>query len=217
MKVEWNKVTWYSKFGAVLLFLIVLPALAFYIGTQYEQVVSITSSVSNAVPAEDSSLKQKLIKLSVDFNLLSIWNIRPGTFVHPQMPNRFYYASADSTGLRIGYYDFAADTAADATNLNSFNISQHTNWVYTKNMFQTGPSDRELRIVGFDGNKLVFYETSSDDTPGPCASPWLRTGAIQYLYVDIANDSSEARPYVMPNKQRQAYQAEEDKCIKDNS
>jgi hypothetical protein len=35
--VEWNRVTWYSKLLAVILFIAVIPAWTFYIGTQYEK------------------------------------------------------------------------------------------------------------------------------------------------------------------------------------
>lgn len=34
--VQWNKVTWYSKALAVILFLIVVPLLSFHIGRSYE-------------------------------------------------------------------------------------------------------------------------------------------------------------------------------------
>jgi hypothetical protein len=37
--LEWNKVTWYSKWGAIILFLLVVPVLCFYIGTQYQAVM----------------------------------------------------------------------------------------------------------------------------------------------------------------------------------
>lgn len=38
--MKWNEVTWYSKVGAVILFLVVVPALSFYIGTQYQLTVT---------------------------------------------------------------------------------------------------------------------------------------------------------------------------------
>ncbi len=34
--IRWHEVTWYSRWGAILLFLVVVPVLCFYIGTQYE-------------------------------------------------------------------------------------------------------------------------------------------------------------------------------------
>ncbi len=36
MHMKWNEVTWYSKLGAIVLFIGIVPALSFYIGTQYE-------------------------------------------------------------------------------------------------------------------------------------------------------------------------------------
>jgi hypothetical protein len=38
--IKWNEVTWYSRLGALILFLAIVPALCFYIGTQYELTVS---------------------------------------------------------------------------------------------------------------------------------------------------------------------------------
>ena len=35
MHISFTTVTWYSKLGAVLLFLLVVPVLCFYIGEQY--------------------------------------------------------------------------------------------------------------------------------------------------------------------------------------
>ncbi len=38
MKIIWNKVTWYSKLTAVILFILVL-LLGVYIGRQYQQIL----------------------------------------------------------------------------------------------------------------------------------------------------------------------------------
>jgi hypothetical protein len=43
MKIIWNQVTWYSKLLAVIFFIIIVPALTFYIGKQYQ----ITRSINN--------------------------------------------------------------------------------------------------------------------------------------------------------------------------
>ncbi len=39
MNIEWNRVTWYSKLLAVILFIGILPVLTFYIGSKYEETV----------------------------------------------------------------------------------------------------------------------------------------------------------------------------------
>jgi len=48
MKIEWNKVTWYSKLLAVILFLVVL-ALGFYIGALYEMVKVQNDALSTSI------------------------------------------------------------------------------------------------------------------------------------------------------------------------
>ena len=35
MNIEFNRVTWYSKLGAIILFLFAVPILCFYIGEKY--------------------------------------------------------------------------------------------------------------------------------------------------------------------------------------
>ncbi len=37
MNIKWNEVTPYSKWGAVILFLIIVPALSFFIGIEYQE------------------------------------------------------------------------------------------------------------------------------------------------------------------------------------
>ncbi len=56
MKIEWNKVTWYSKLGAILLFIFVVPIVTFYIGTQYEKTVSLLGE--NVIIDQGSSIKK---------------------------------------------------------------------------------------------------------------------------------------------------------------
>jgi hypothetical protein len=48
MKIQWNKVTWYSKLIAVVLFFL-LPATGFYLGFQYQRSVSPTKSTETSV------------------------------------------------------------------------------------------------------------------------------------------------------------------------
>ncbi len=38
MSIELNKVTWYSRLAAVILFVIIIPTIAFYFGYKYRQI-----------------------------------------------------------------------------------------------------------------------------------------------------------------------------------
>lgn len=46
MNIEWNKVTWYSKFLAVILALLIL-VLGLYVGQQYQQIKEVEKSLSS--------------------------------------------------------------------------------------------------------------------------------------------------------------------------
>lgn len=37
-EIKWHEVTWYSKLGAIILFVGVIPPFAFYVGTQYQAI-----------------------------------------------------------------------------------------------------------------------------------------------------------------------------------
>ena len=63
--IKWNEVTWYSRLLAIILFLGVIPALSFYIGVQYQEVVSVSANVitrdySTTIPMP-STLSQDVI------------------------------------------------------------------------------------------------------------------------------------------------------------
>lgn len=47
MSVRWNEYTWYSRLGAFVLFLGVIPALSFYLGTRYQETKKVLSESSS--------------------------------------------------------------------------------------------------------------------------------------------------------------------------
>ncbi len=225
MKIELNKVTWYSKLLAVILFLFILPGLTFYIGRQYEQAFGIQALtlnlqqppvqfVDHTKVSQDEylGLRQALIKRTVDFNLITRPYQHGLSLVSPQMSNKFFYTDSDTQGLRIGYYDFDADKGADLQEPTTLRILPNTTWVYDKKVFQDNGRD-EFRMIGFDGDKLVFYQTSSDDSPGPCYDAWLRTGI---LYISITDSKATPKPYTLTVEQKKAHETEEVQCIKNN-
>ncbi|MDB4984301.1 MAG: hypothetical protein JWM20_480 [Patescibacteria group bacterium] len=78
--IKWNEVTWYSKTLALILFIVVIPLLAFCIGVQYQQVVDIRTvapklAVQVAIPhqAEVSTSKTKCYQNEKYF-VISQWN-----------------------------------------------------------------------------------------------------------------------------------------------
>jgi hypothetical protein len=56
MSIKFNEVTWYSKLGAVILFLLVVPILTFYIGREYEAtVIALKEAGPVTAPVKTSS------------------------------------------------------------------------------------------------------------------------------------------------------------------
>lgn len=53
MKIEWNKVTWYSKLVALMLF-VTLPSMGFYLGIQYQKAISPTTSSTSSTSIKTS-------------------------------------------------------------------------------------------------------------------------------------------------------------------
>ncbi len=39
--IQWNRVTWYSWWLAIFLFCVVIPALSFYVGIEYQKTVQL--------------------------------------------------------------------------------------------------------------------------------------------------------------------------------
>lgn len=68
--IEFHKVTWYSRWAAFLFFLLVLPILTFYIGTQYEQTVG---AINNDV----SQLPEFRKALLLDSGIVGVVTIGP--------------------------------------------------------------------------------------------------------------------------------------------
>ncbi len=71
MTIEWNKVTWYSKLAAVIVFLLVL-VLGFYIGLQYEK-LQITKNYSQIEASENEGVDYKNSQYGFELDLPASW------------------------------------------------------------------------------------------------------------------------------------------------
>jgi hypothetical protein len=66
--MKWNEYTWNSRWGAIILFLIILPILSFYIGRQYEQSTTINTYIQ-PITTQDNSPHFQSGTSSVDTNI----------------------------------------------------------------------------------------------------------------------------------------------------
>lgn len=76
--IKWNEVTWYSRLGAIVLFIGIIPALFFYIGTQYELLQQSASSSPMIVTQGTSSNSGTAPAVpALGENLMGAWTDTP--------------------------------------------------------------------------------------------------------------------------------------------
>jgi len=84
--IKWHEVTWYSKLGALILFLGVVPALSFYIGIQYQLTrENISGPIGSTTGIQTSKNKQNLASATstvvetnngFSFTLPASWSVK---------------------------------------------------------------------------------------------------------------------------------------------
>jgi len=192
----------------------------YFSNSNVNSVNSIIQPAGRSVSFYDyEALKAKLIKVELEKRLLFLHDAERGTYTTPKYPNRFYYTTisgSDVSSQDIGiikYYDLSVDKKENI-DMENFDFVNASDSIYKK----TIPHYNEFRIVGFFGdNKLVFFETSNDDSPGPCGNDWLRTN-LQYIDIDnavstkVESISSAKEAFILPSALKQQYQNEGNDC-----
>jgi hypothetical protein len=95
--IKFNEVTWYSKLAAVILFLVVIPALTFYIGTQYEQAREVEASVPRLISFAPSTDKVAAASFSAAMS-----SIRNSVSASSSVKASAYTAKQDLLPTKIG-------------------------------------------------------------------------------------------------------------------
>jgi|GEM_PF-1886885 len=65
--IIFNKVTWYSKLAALILFILIVPALTFYIGVQYQKTIDVQEKASKVTLDQSDSAYQLNKNVSTKF------------------------------------------------------------------------------------------------------------------------------------------------------
>jgi hypothetical protein len=69
MYIEFNRVTWYSKLAAVILFIFVVPWLTFYLGREYQKTIDFfksTSEITKPVTESQKNISNQTMSWPVD-------------------------------------------------------------------------------------------------------------------------------------------------------
>lgn len=173
---------------------------------QLSKTVSPTPA-SNQTTSDDSQtdeLTNELVETKFKLAIRDFWNVRE-VFRNPQNKNQFYYISPDSSGTHIWVYDLAKDKTYQQNG--SFNIPEGNTLLYSQKLAQY----QEFRGVGFSGNKFVFVETGTDNSPGPCFSPWFYSN-LQYIDLGVSNPTRKS--FTLPDDLRRTEEQKVSECQK---
>jgi len=160
------------------------------------------TATNNTTQGNNAIAQQLKIKFSLD--ILKFWGVKEA-FQYPKNPYIFYYITEDSTGFSIGKFDASKDK--NYLQDKNPNIPQYNEFVYNEKLSK----GNEFRGVGFDEDKFVFTETSEENSPGPCFSPWLYN---KLSYIDINSSKIEKRPYTVSAQKLQQVNNEAAYCQK---
>ncbi len=165
-------------------------------------------------------LKQKYAKNLVELNLWSSNGNGPLPVVtFSNKPYVFFYANNGFENQSyIEKYDFNADTIKNL-DTGYLGRAQFSEKIFTDNM-EVSPlgSYNEIMLLGFDGDKLVFWDHENGDTPGPCSDAWIdRADRLYYIVPNqYKGESLKKNKYIISEEQRLKKAKEKEGCMKNN-
>ena len=139
---------------------------------------------------KQTELNNELVKTKFELAILNFWQVRQ-VFQDPQNKNKFYYVTNFDDGSDIWVYDLAKDKTYRQDGTFNFNIPEGNTLLLSQKLAKY----QEFRGVGILSNKFVFVETSSDNSPGPCFSPWLYSNLE---YIDLWVSKPVRKPFTLP-------------------
>ncbi len=155
-------------------------------------------------PTTFNNQSDELLEAKFKLSIRDFWGVRE-VFRNSQNKNQFYYISDDSSGHHIWVYDLAKDKTYQQNGY--FNIPEGNTLLLNQKLAQY----QEFRGVGFSGNKFVFVETSTDNSPGPCFSPWLYSN-LEYIDLGVTNPTR--KPFTLPADLRRTEEQKVTDCEK---
>ncbi len=169
-----------------------------------EQITKLEREKSRAVTLSDEyiALMDQLNETKLKFAIFSWWQTGPeGVFKDPQDKNKFYFVTnhRESPTVTVGsiwVYDFTKDESFQKDGTVS---ALHGSTLLLSERLS---AEREFRSVGIADDKFIFAETHFEDTPGPCATPWISYNNM--YYIDLSVENPIKRDYTLSEEQRAA-------------
>ncbi len=160
--------------------------------------------VSATPPTNSNNQSDELVEAKFKLAIRDFWGVRE-VFRNPQNKNQFYYISDDSSGHSIWVYDLSKDKTYQQNGY--FNIPEGNTLLLNQKLAQY----QEFRGVGIIDNKFVFTETSTDNSPGPCFSPWFYSNLS---YIDLGVAKPTRKPFTLPQDLKASEEQKASDCQK---
>ncbi len=155
MKLKWNEVTWYSKLIAIIFLFAIYPALAFYIGTQYELAVYIQQlnlHIQNSSLVSDSVLVVDQVSTFKSTATSTPAISGTTTYVDPKFPFSISYPPdfaniADLTPLKQNSLETFMNVCFRGSDENGGVDSKQTNFCYIGGQAADGFAAASFNII----------------------------------------------------------------------
>ncbi len=131
--------------------------------------------------------------------------VRMDNTMHDTSYNRFYYIenAGPPNSSRIYRYDYAEDTSFQ--NGGRINVSPVLP-IYLERL----EKDYEFRLLDLVDGEIIFYKTSTDDSPGPCFSPWI--GGYELFSAGVYSTNNLKYPYTVSPEKRKSEEESMRQC-----
>ena len=143
---------------------------------------------------ETQKIQDDLLEARVRLALLNSLNTKE-VFRNPLNKNQFVFVTKNVGGginnTYVGVYDFTKDK--DYKKNNDVNLSASNTYSYIYN--EKFSEQEVMYAVGMDGSKLILWETSTDNSPGPCFNTLLEKNLTS---IDITAVKPIRKQYVVP-------------------
>lgn len=124
-------------------------------------------------------------------------------------PMIFYYVSNPGNNISREATIFKYDASKDKQYVEQKNpvpsVGESVVVVYQEKL----KKNMEIRLVGIDGDRLVFTVTGEDNSPGPCFSEWEYD---TLLSIDTSLKIPEKQTYTLSEEKKKEVKIETDKC-----
>lgn len=157
----------------------------------------------NAIKNQSDELVETKFKLAI----LDFWQVRE-VFVDPQNKNKFYYVTNFGDGGDIWVYDLDKDKNYQQKGI--FSLPEGNTLLFNQQL----DKNQEFRGVGIIGDKFVFVETSVDNSPGPCFTPWLYNN-LEYIDLGSSELTRTRKPFILPEDLKKSEDLKISDCLKD--